>query len=230
MRVGKLGVALFALCPLAALPQEPGSVEEYAEILREIRGLRVYNALRERQISAQEQDLANLGLAIEQVPDLQVQLPPLLISMVEGLEEFVERDVPFLNEERADRVTGLYAMIEETDLSDAVKLRRILESWMIEVEYGGRFYTYREEPAFLPPGIPAEVAGREVDFIHVGRIGLLFQTTDEDPIAGAWDSRNNAWIVLGSEHRNPVRQALRTARNQIAPELLLLPTLPPQSE
>ena len=232
MHAKTLGIALIALCPLAAFaqeaPQDP--VAEYEALLRDIRGLEAYNALLERQIASQLADVEDFRIAIEGVPDLERQLPPLLITMVDGLDAFVERDVPFRTGERRDRIAGLYALIEDPDLNDVVKLRRILEAWAIEVEYGGGFQTYQEDQDQLPAGFPAELTNRTVDFIAVGRVGLLFQTSDEEAVTGAWDYRNNAWVILGSEHRNPVRQALRMARNQIAPELVLLPTIPPQTD
>jgi hypothetical protein len=111
-----------------------------------------------------------------------------------------------------------------------VKLRRVLEAWSIEVEYGGAFQTYEEENEQLPPGFPAELTNRTVAFIAVGRVGLLFQTIDDEAISGAWDHRSRSWVILDNEYRNAVGQALRMARNQIAPELVLLPTMPPQPE
>ena len=58
--------------------------------------------------------------------------------------------------------------------------------------------------------------------------GLLAQTNDDEALTLAWDHANGQWLQLGSEHRNPVGQAIRMARSQIAPDLLLLPTSPPE--
>lgn len=227
----KLGIALIALVPVIASAQDaaPASEQEYESLLRQASSLRAYNQLMQRQIASQNQDLNNLQMAIEQVPDLERNLPPLILRMVDGLDAFIKRDVPFLNEERATRVRNLYELLDDPKVNDTVKLRRVLEAWSIEVEYGGAFNTYREtSEEYLPPGLPPEVAGRELDFIALGRVGLLFQTNDEDAITGAWDYRNQSWVLLDSRYRNAVGQALRMARNQIAPELLLLPTVPPQ--
>jgi hypothetical protein len=229
----KLGLALIALFPVIASAQEaaPASEQEYESLLRQASSLRAYNQLMQRQIASQNQDLENLQSAIEQVPDLERNLPPLILRMVDGLDAFVKRDMPFLNEERATRVRNLYELLDDPKVNDTVKLRRVLEAWSIEVEYGGAFRTYREtSEEYLPAGLPPEVADRELDFIALGRVGLLFQTNDEDAITGAWDYRDRSWVILDSRYRNAVGQALRMARNQIAPELLLLPTVPPQPQ
>jgi len=224
-----LGITLISLCSIGAFAQEPAAdaaqdpVAEYESLLRDIRGLELYNALLGRQIEAQRIKLADVQTAIEGVPELEVQLPPLLIRMTDGLREFIERDTPFLTQRRQDMVAGLYRDIESADYNDAFKLRRILEAWSIEVEYGGNYNTDQGE-------VEIDGTPRNVDFVIIGRVGLLFQTSDDDAITGAWDPRTESWVILGSEHRNPVRQVIRMSRNQIAPDLVLLPTLPPQPE
>jgi hypothetical protein len=197
------------------------TVEQYDQILRENQGLRVYNALVQRQIDAQQTEIQNYQAALELVPELERQVPPLLIRMVQGLDEFVQRDMPFLAEERAERVAELQLLIERSDVNDAEKFRRIIEAWQIETEYGSAYVTY-------PGELTIDGTARPVDFLQVGRVGLLYQTTDEEALTGAWDAANGAWVSLGSEYRNSVRQALRMASNQIAPELVLLPVPAPE--
>lgn len=223
MHLKKLGIALIALCPIAVVAQDAAvdPVEQYAEVLRDTRGLMAYNALVRRQLQMQQRDLQDLQAAIVAVPDLERQLPPLLLNMVDGLDNFVDVDLPFLVEERQDRVANLSLMIESPDVPDAQKLRRILEAWSIEVEYGSAFHT--EAGKVLIDG-----AERDVDYVILGRVGLLAQTSDDEALTLAWDHANSQWLQLGSEHRNPVRQAIRMARSQIAPDLLLLPTSPPE--
>ena len=197
------------------------AVAEYEAILKETEGLQVYNQLLERQIAAQQEEMTQLQQAIVEVPEIERQLPPLLIRMVDGLAEFVRLDLPFLTDERQERVANLQLLVERADINDSEKFRRILEAWQIETEYGSGFSTYVGE-------LSIDGQTREVDFLQVGRIALVYQTTDEQASTGVWDAANNTWIPLGSEHRNSVRQALRMARNQIAPELVLLPVPPPQ--
>jgi len=200
---------------------QDSAVAEYDRVLRETAGLEVYNELVQRQIDAQQVEISDYQAAMALVPDLERQIPPLLIRMVQGLDEFVQLDLPFLAEERAQRVAELQLLVENSRVTDAEKLRRILEAWQIETEYGGAYATY-------PGDLEIDGTVRPVNFLQIGRIGLLYQTTDEDELTGAWDAAANAWVELGTDYRNSVRQALRMASNQIAPELVLLPVKAPE--
>jgi hypothetical protein len=196
-------------------------VAEFGQVLTTTEGLVVYNGLVERQIQTQAQELEELRAAINEVPDLERQIPPLLVRMVDGLADFIALDLPFLAEERAERLAELQLGVERADISDAEKFRRVLEAWEIENEYG-------RTPSSYVGQLEIEGNTREVDFLRVGRIALLYQTTDEAGLTGAWDPRINDWVPLGSQHRNSVRQALRMTKNQIAPELMLIPVWPPE--
>jgi hypothetical protein len=207
--------------PQAAPVGDPDA--QYEALLKDNAGLQVYNELLRRQIQGQQQQVQQLQASLEEVPELERQIPPLLLRMVDGLAEFVRLDVPFLEEERQERIAELQLLVERADVNDAEKFRRIIEAWQIETEYGTGFSTY-------VGALPIEGQSREVDFLQVGRTALIYQTTDEAALTGAWDHRTREWVALPGEHRNAVRRALQMARNQIAPEQVLLPITPPQPQ
>lgn len=207
----------------AAEESEQITVEEYGSLLREVDGLQTYNALLERQIANQEAQVEQIRAAMEEVPSLERQIPALLTRMVDALDQFVELDVPFLIDERRQRVEELRQLVERSDVTEGEKLRRILEAWTIEVEYGRNY-----EATVGPLEIDGQ-AYPEVDFLRIGRVAYLYQTPDGEEM-GAWDPRADDWVSLGSQHRNSIRQALRMARNQIAPEIVLLPVTPPSTD
>ena len=53
------------------------------------------------------------------------------------------------------------------------------------------------------------------------RVVLLYQTLDGSE-TGAWDQRQGVWIAA-ADYQSSVRQGLRIARKQAAPDLLSLP-------
>jgi hypothetical protein len=196
------------------------TVEEYRAVMKEVDGLIVYNTLLDRQIADQEQELSNLATSIDSVTDIERQILPLLTRMIDGLDRFVALDVPFLAEERRERVVSLRDLLGRADVTAAEKFRVVMEAWQIENDYGRTIFAYTGE---------LEIGGtnREVDFLQVGRVSLVYQTPD-GVNSGVWDQNNRQWVVLGNEYRNSIRQGLRLARNQIGPDLLLLPIAAPE--
>jgi hypothetical protein len=204
----------------AVVNQTRSLADQYRQILREIEGLEIYNRLLERQVERQGAQKEQIRASIDQVTVVQRQIMPLMDRMIAGLDQFVSLDVPFLENERRARVDNLQTLLERQDVSVAEKFRRVMEAYQIENEYGRTIENYKGS---------LEVGGlvREVDFLRIGRTTLVYQTTDGQN-QGVWDQQNGEWVALGSEYRNRIRQGLRVARRQLAPELLLMPVPAPE--
>ena len=194
--------------------------EEYRAVMKEVDGLLVYNTLLDRQIADQNQELDNLRTSIDSVTVIERQILPLLTRMIEGLERFVALDMPFLQEERSDRVANLVSLLERSDVTAAEKFRVVMEAWQIENEYGRTIEAYTGE-------LELDGNTREVDFLRIGRVALLYQTPDGQN-SGAWDQAARTFVPVGNEFRNSIRQGVRLARNQVGPDLLLLPIAAPE--
>ena len=188
---------------------------EYKMTLQQIDALRVYNNQVETLIGAQQAEITSLEGQIDNVELVGRQITPLMLEMISGIESFVELDVPFLLDERRTRVATLRELMERADISDAERYRRIMEAYQIENDFGRTIEAYRAD---------LELGGvtRSVDFLRFGRIALLYQTQDGTE-TGVWDQKAGEWIVLPGEYRGPVRQGLRIARKQVAPDMLQLP-------
>jgi len=138
-----------------------------------------------------------------------------MLRMVDAIEKFVELDVPFLIKERTERIEGLRTMMGRADVTTPEKFRQIMEAYQIENEYGRTIEAYRDT---------LTIDGKEtiVDLLRFGRIALVYQSLDET-LSGRWDQAQRAWIPLDSSHRSSIRQGLRIARKQAAPDLVRLP-------
>lgn len=192
---------------------------EYKTVLKEIEGLQVYNRQLEKQVSNQEKEMGDLSGAIDKVTIIERQITPLMLRMIDGLDQFVSLDLPFLLKERNDRIDRLREMMERADVAASEKFSQILRAYQIENEYGRTMEAYTDE-------ISLEGETRVVDVLKVGRIALVYQTQDGEE-TGSWDASQRAWVELDDEFTTPVRNGIRMARKQLSVDMLTLPIAAP---
>jgi hypothetical protein len=195
---------------------------DYKTVVKQVDGLKVYNTRLQRQIDNQVARLVEIDEAIDQVTIISRQMTPLVIRMIDGLQKFVELDVPFHMEERQRRIEFLRANLDRSDVTVAEKFRQVLEAYKIENEYGRKIDAYKGS-------VDIDGVDRDVNFFRVGRIALLYQTTDTE-ISGAWDQRSRSWVSLDrGEYRNAIMKGLRIARKEASIDLLNLPIAAPEA-
>ena len=196
---------------------------DYKTVMKQIDGLEVYNARLQRQIDNQMVRIGEIDESIDQVTIISRQMTPLIIRMIDGLEKFVELDVPFHMEERQQRIQFLRANLDRSDVSVAEKFRQVLEAYKIENEYGRKIDAYKG-------AVEIDGTERDVNFLRVGRIALLYQTTDTE-ISGAWDQASRSWVPLErGEYRNAIMKGLRIARKEASIDLMNLPVAAPEAQ
>ena len=100
---------------------------EYKTVLKEIEGLRVYNRQLEKQIANQEREMTLLSQSIDEVTVIERQITPLMLRMIDGLEQFVELDAPFLLEERRERVERLRETMDRADVAVSEKFSQVFQ-------------------------------------------------------------------------------------------------------
>jgi DNA repair exonuclease SbcCD ATPase subunit len=190
-------------------------LQQYRTVNKETEGLNVYNSQLEKQIANQLEEMKQLNLDIDRVSVIERQITPLMIRMIDGLEQFVSLDVPFLPEERKERIAGLKDMMVQADVAVSEKFRRVLEAYQVEVGYGRTIEAYS--------GL-LEVEGqeRDVDFLRIGRVALMYMTRDGSYL-GRWNAEQNEWAALDQEYRMHITKGLRMAKKQLAPDLLTMP-------
>ncbi len=195
---------------------------DYRANLRQLEQLDRYNASQERQVAAQRREIESLTQDINNIASLQRAVQPLMQDMVDSLEQMVEADLPFLLGERRSRVTRLQNLMEDPSSSPAQRYRMIIEAYQIESEYGRTIGSYRAD---------VETADRvfeNVDVLRVGRFALIFKT-DDDEVLKRFDPEPRRWVDLDRSYLEPVKTAMRVAREQIPPELLYVPVTAPET-
>jgi chromosome segregation ATPase len=180
---------------------------------RQLETLQKYNQRMEKLITHQSQELARLDLETKRVTHLDREMLPLVESMLNNLETFIASDLPFLPKERRERLASLKAMLDRADISVAEKFRRMLEAYQIESEFGRTLEVYQGQLA---------ETDRVVDFLRIGRNMLFYKSQNNEEIA-RWDSKQKTWLSMDKKYHREIKKAYLIAKNQRAPELLLLP-------
>ncbi|MDH3860546.1 MAG: DUF3450 domain-containing protein, partial [Gammaproteobacteria bacterium] len=188
--------------------------DQYRAINKEIDGLKVYNRLMRAQVEGQQATLEDISLSMDQVDVINRQVFPLMERMIDGLEQSISLDIPFLMEERTKRIEDLKTIMERSDVTVAEKFRKVMEAYQIENDYGTSSEYYTES-------LTIDGATRSFNILRIGRIGLYFQS-DDTKITGLWNNEDRTWVIDNSA-RNEVRKGLRMARQLIAPELIIIP-------
>jgi len=208
--------ALRSQSKIDALTEETRKLlSEYKTVLKEIEGLRIYNRQLEKQIANQEREMADLSASIDKVTVIERQITPLMLRMIDGLEQFVGLDMPFLLKERVARVERLREMMDRADVAVSEKFSQVLRAYQIENEYGRTMETY---------GDTIEIAGteRKVDILKIGRVTLVYQTPDGSE-TGMYNKNIGAFEAVGDEYQASVRQGIRMARQQATQDMFSIP-------
>ena len=191
--------------------QTQGLLGKYQQTIADTESLKKYNDQLALQVKSQSERLANMKREVGEIENTQRDVLPLMQRMIATLDQFVKLDVPFLKDERTRRVENLKQMMTRADVSTSEKYRRILEAYQIEMEYGRTLEAYEGK---LGEGDQA----RTVQFVRVGRVALMYQTPDGKE-TGYWDANAKNWVV-DNGYSSDVRDAIRIAKKQGAPDLL----------
>jgi hypothetical protein len=192
--------------------ERQGLADDYRNTLRETDSLKLYIQQLRAQLQSQEQEKDSIRGEIRETARTNVEILPLMQDMLGTLAQFVDLDVPFLLDERHERVKKLQDMMPRADVTVSEKFRRIVEAYQIEIDYGRTIESYT-----------GNLGGKQVDFLRVGRVGLLYQTPDGKE-TGYWDRDKKGWVVDNS-YGDGVREGLKVARKQTSPDLLIVPVL-----
>jgi hypothetical protein len=196
-------------------------IDDYHARLKLVEGLRLYNTMLQHQLDNQQEEIGILRKSIGDVATVERQVLPLMSRMIDGLEQFIALDIPFLLDERHKRTKKLRDLLPRSDVTVAEKTRRVLEAYQIENDYGRTIEAYKAK-------LSLQGASFDADFLRVGRVGLMYRTVGNGDV-GYWDVDSGGWVGLAAvPYRRYIEQGLKVARQEIAPELISIPLNPAQ--
>jgi predicted secreted protein len=161
-----------------------------------------------RRIAEKEKQLA----AIEQI---RTRIEPFLHESLEALRQQLSEDLPFLPEERRQRVERLAELLDDPEVAISEKYRKVLEAWMVEAEYGNTIEVYQQT-------IAVENNEMLVNVFRLGRISLFYQTLDRSG-CGFFDVAAGTWRPLPDDYNRTLSTAVDIGTKKKPAELLILP-------
>lgn len=198
--------------------QTQDMLAEYRNVVREIESLRIYNDNLERIVNDQRAEVVSINRQLEGLEATNRGVVPLMLEMIEALDQIVEADIPFRIEERRERVERLRNMMDQSEVTASEKYRRVMEAYQSELEFGRTTEAYSDT-------LPA--TGQTVEFLRVGRTLLVYQNS-EGTETGWFNPATREFETLPDRYRLEVRDGLSIARNEKAPDLVVLPVPGPE--
>lgn len=174
----------------------------------------IYNRQLQELIDSQNFEIKSINEQMEALDETNRGILPKLEEMVNILAEVIEKDTPFLIEERSQRVNEIKDLLTQSNISTSEKFRRVFEAYQIENEYGRTVEAYRDE-------IIVDGQNYNVEIFRLGRVGLYGRTADGDYTA-MYSRSQNKWIKVKGIDDDLVI-ALKIARKEIPPSLIKLP-------
>ncbi len=190
-------------------------LREYRATLKQIENMKAYNQQMRDLIASQLKEMEDMKEKMKNVTNLKKEILPLVGKMSDSIETFVSLDVPFLKTERSKRITDLKALMSRADISVSEKFRRVLEAYQVEAEYGRTIEAYNGNIETDK----GELAG---EFLRVGRLALMFKGLDGNTFK-RWDADKGAFVSLEGKYKSALKDGLRVAKKQKAPNLLRIP-------
>jgi len=198
--------------------QTEDMLAEYRAVVREIESLKIYNENLEKVVDDQQAEIGSINRQLGGLEETNRGVVPLMLDMIEALGRIVEADIPFRLEERRTRVQRLVNMMDQAEVTASEKYRRVMEAYQGELEYGRTTEAYS---AALP------TTGQTVEYLRIGRTLLVYQTPDHSE-TGWFNPTSRAFEPLPSRYQLEVKQGISIAKNEKAPDLVMLPVPGPE--
>ena len=186
---------------------------EYRAVVRETESLKIYNDNLEKVVMDQREEVVSINQQLSGLEATNRGIVPLMLEMIDTLDKIVENDMPFRLEERRARVVRLRDMMDQADVTASEKYRRVMEAYQGEMEFGRTTEAYAE---------PLPTTGQTVEFLRIGRTLLIYQSSDQ-VTTGWFNPTTRKYENLPDRYRLEVKEGLAIARNEKAPNLVMLP-------
>ena len=137
---------------------------EYKDTVAEYKSLKIYDDQLQEIINAQNDEIKSILNQIDSLDSTNKDILPFLKRMIDALREFVLLDVPFLKEQRLNKINELDSILLKANVTTAEKFRKVFEAYQSEYNFGNTIETYSGT-------MEIDDDQMAVRFFRLGRIG-----------------------------------------------------------
>ena len=166
------------------------------------------------EVAHQQEQVAEYERKLVVSTEVREELSAELAATLNRLDAWVSEDLPFLPDERDNRLHALKEVMV-SDVSMAEKLRRVMEALQIEMKYGNTVGTYQDT---------IEIDGTHVlvDVFRLGRLSQFYKTPDDGQV-GHYDPVTRRWVRLPAKYRRVIDRAMEMANRRRPIEFVQIP-------
>ncbi|WP_371397516.1 DUF3450 domain-containing protein [Fretibacter rubidus] len=191
-------------------------IREYRAVLQQKDNIALFVDQQDIYLQSQTAEIESLNKQLGTVEQIKQGMVPMMLKMAAALEDSIKADLPFRLNERLERVERIQTVLGDPEVSPAEQYRQVLNGFKIEVTYGQGLDAYEGAHPTRP--------GNIVNFLRFGRTALVYVTKDESEVA-RYNLESNSWEPMSSGEALALRQAVRVANGEAAPDMVYAPVV-----
>ena len=189
-------------------------IREYRAVLQQKDNIALFVDQQDIYLQSQTAEIQSLNKQLDTVEQIKQGMVPMMLKMAAALEDSIRADLPFRMNERLERVERIKTVLSDPEVSPAEQYRQVLNGFKIEVTYGQGLDAYEGAHPTRP--------GNIVNFLRFGRTSLVYVTKDESEVA-RYNLNTKSWDPIPTSEALALRQAVRVANKEAAPEMVYAP-------
>lgn len=190
-------------------------VGEFRTLLQRKTAAELYARQQEAAVESQEREIASLTDQLSRVDEITSQTVPMLETLIDDLDAFIDADLPFRLEERKDRIARLRDYLVDPNVSVTERYRQIMDAYTAEMEVGRKTDTWKET-------ISVDDKDVTVDMVLFGRVALVYM----DPTgryAKRYDRETSSWVDLEGKYKAEIEKAIRIIQGKRTQDVMYVP-------
>ena len=191
-------------------------VGEFRTLLQRKTAAELYARQQEAAVESQQREIASLTDQLSRVDEITSQTVPMLETLIDDLDAFIDADLPFRLEARKARIQRLRDYLSDPAVSVTERYRQIMDAYTAEMEVGRKTDTWKET---ITVDGEKEVT---VDMVLFGRVAMVYM----DPTgryAKRYDRETQSWVDLENKYKPEIENAIRIIQGKRTQDVMYVP-------